>query len=212
MEERPKIIDCIQLIKKLPINQLDENIVAISNLIYEEDDLLNEFLQKVDNRTEISTEDSTGDFIKCEQNREGDSYRSPNSNKYFPAMEGGRYPSQELRNLEVKLNKIFAHYARSYYSPTAICSCYCWEIGDTIEEGFEVGVIIKNKVNLEKEIDSGIWDSSNIVNVTFIKEDGDKLKAVYKLTTSVSLQMYFDHKTCGKINLSGTVSRQVNNI
>ena len=39
-----KIQECIVLFRKLSISKIDENVNAISNLIYEEDDLLNEFL------------------------------------------------------------------------------------------------------------------------------------------------------------------------
>lgn len=48
---------------------------GISNLIYENDDLLNEFLQSIDKPSEVSKEDKLGEYLKCEYNREGDSYR-----------------------------------------------------------------------------------------------------------------------------------------
>jgi capping protein beta len=206
MEERRKIQDCIGLVRKLPIIKMEDNITAISNLIYEDDDLLNEFLQKVDSRIEISPED--GEFLMCEHNRDGDSYRSPLSNQYFPQVEDGRLPTPELRELEIKLNKMFGLYAKAYYSISCKSSCYCWELGDSIEDGFAVAVLVKNLVDLEKEVDSGKWESNNVVNVTFNKA-GDKIEATYKLTTSVVLQMNFDHKVCGKVCLSGTVSRQM---
>ena len=79
----PSIKECIQLNQLMPIMDIDKNIDAISSVIYENDDLLNEFLQKVDNRTKICKDDPKGEFIMCEQNRDGDSYRSPISNKYF---------------------------------------------------------------------------------------------------------------------------------
>ena len=208
MEEKLKINDCIQLIRKLPVSKIDDNITAISNLIYDDDDLLNEYLQKVDNRIEICQEDMMGEFLKCEYNRDGDSYRSPITNKYLPATEDAKYPSKELRELEIKLNKIFALYSKAYYSPTTITSTYCWELEDSIEKGFAVALMIKNNVNLEKDVDSGVWDSSNVINVTF-NDVGGKIEVNYKLTTSVILQMSFDHKICGKVSLSGTVSRQV---
>lgn len=47
--------------------------IGITNLIYEDDDLLNEFTQKIDHISEISNEDGT--FLKTEHNRDGDSYR-----------------------------------------------------------------------------------------------------------------------------------------
>lgn len=213
MEENLKIQNCIQLMMKLPIIRNDDNITAISNLIYEDDDLLNEYLQKVDNRCDICTEDSQGEFLKCEYNRDGDSYRSPFSNKYYPTTEDARYPGKELRELETKFNKIFQAYTRAYYSSAAISSVYIWELGSKIEEGFAVAALVKNIVNLSKEVDTGVWDSNNIINVTFNEETDEngkpRIKVNYKLTTSVVLQMKFDHTICGKVSLAGTVSRQV---
>ena len=72
----PTIKECIQLNQLMPIIDIDKNIDAISSVIYDNDDLLNEFLQKVDNRTKICRDDPKGEFIMCEQNRDGDSYRS----------------------------------------------------------------------------------------------------------------------------------------
>ena len=47
---------------------------------------------------EIEIDSNTGrDFLKCEYNRDGDAYRSPWSNKYFPqATEDPIYPNAEL--------------------------------------------------------------------------------------------------------------------
>ena len=73
----PTIKECIQINQLMPIIDIDKNIDAISSVIYDNDDLLNEFLQKVDNRTKVCTDDPKGEFIMCEQNRDGDSYRSP---------------------------------------------------------------------------------------------------------------------------------------
>jgi capping protein beta len=207
MEEVNKIRGCIKLVKILPIDKMEDNITAISNLIYDEDELLNEFLQKVDIRTEVCNED--GDFLKCEYNRDGDSYRSPVSNKYFPSISDGRYPSPVLRELEIKLNKMFALYTKAYYSLTTLTSVYCWDLADRIEDGFAVAVLIKNNVNHEKEVNVGQWESNNVLNVSFSENENNKIQAVYKLTSTVVLQMSFNHKVCGKVTLSGTISRQV---
>ena len=83
----PTIKECIQLNQLMPIIDIDKNIDAISSVIYDNDDLLNEFLQKVDNRTKVCKDDPKGEFIMCEQNRDGDSYRSPISNQYFPPTD-----------------------------------------------------------------------------------------------------------------------------
>jgi len=50
-------------------------ILAITNLIYEDDDLLNEFSQKIDHINQVSDDTTNGRFLKTEYNRDGDSYR-----------------------------------------------------------------------------------------------------------------------------------------
>ena len=205
----PTIKECIQLNQLLPIMDIDKNIDAISSVIYENDDLLNEFLQKVDNRIKICKDDPQGDFIICEQNRDGDNYRSPISNKYFPSTEeDAKYPSSELRNLEEKLNKMFKLYVKFYYnnSNDAISSVYCWELEENIKNGFGVAVLIKNLINDNKNLNFGNWDSASIVTVTFTEED-EKIKANYNLTATVNLAIKFDHEICGKVGISGTIAK-----
>ena len=76
-------------------------------------DLVNKFLQKVDNRTKVCTNDPKGEFVMCEQNRDGDNYLSPTSNKYFPPTYDAKYPCGKLRALD--LNKMFKLYIKHYY-------------------------------------------------------------------------------------------------
>lgn len=202
----PTIKECIHLSQMLPVNQIDKNIDGISSLIYSNDDLLNEFVQKADNRTSICNDDQAGPFIKCEQNRDGDSYRSPHSNKYYPNISDGTYPSSELRKLEEKLNFIFKLYAKQYYSSTTYVSVYCWDLGNSISNGFGVAVLIKNSINHEKDINVGVWDSSNLITVTFSEENGKK-KANYSIITTVSLNMSLVSGLLGNVNLSGSITR-----
>jgi capping protein beta len=209
VEVKQNIVNCIKIIQRMPLDKMDDNITAISNLIYDNDDLLNEFLQKVDNRTEISKDDDIAEFIKCEHNRDGDSYRSPHSNKYFPETDDAKYPSKELRELEVKLNKIFGLYSRSYYSTSTISSVYCWDTNISIEDGFSIAILIKNAINIGNKIDNGTWESNNVIRVSFEKEADSRICAIYKLTSSVTLCMSFIHPVCGKVSLSGSVTRQV---
>ncbi len=50
----------------------------------------------------------------------------------------------ELRELEVKFNKIFKVYSKQYYSPSAVTSAYLTELGEKLEEGFLVTILVKN--------------------------------------------------------------------
>ena len=203
----PTIKECIQLNQLMPIIDIDKNIDAISSVIYDNDDLLNEFLQKVDNRTKVCKEDPKGEFIMCEQNRDGDSYRSPISNNYFPPTDDAKYPSEPLRKLEETLNKMFKIYVRLYYTPSTLCSVYCWELGETLSEGYGVAVLIKNSLTDQKKINTGSWNSSNLITVTFEDESSGKKKAKYNLISTVNLAMSFNSKICGKVCLSGTIAR-----
>ena len=209
MENQTKFHNCVKILRLLPISDFDKNINAISNLIYEEDELLNEFLQKCDIKIEINKGED--EFIKSEYNRDGDSYRSPNTNKYYPPSEDSVFPSQRLRDFEIKLNKIFNIYTKQYYSQ-AICSVYVWALGESISDGFGVAILIKNIINIEKDINQAIWDSINVVNVMY-QSDNDVIKKVtYKLTSTVNLIMNIKHNICGDINLSGSLTKQVNYI
>jgi capping protein beta len=199
-----KLEHCIQLIRRLPPGKIDQNINAISNLIYEEDELLNAFLQKVDTPSSINTDQS---FLMCEYNRDGDSYRSPHNNKYYPPIEDGKYPSKQLRDLEIKMNKIFYIYATQYYSNSAISSVYLYELCNRIQEGFIVAILIKSTIESEKELNSGTWDSVNFIYVTF--NQAESLTVTYKITTTIILKMKLYHKHFSDLSLSGTLTRQV---
>ena len=204
---KPTIKESIQLKQLMPIIDIDKNIDAISSVIYDNDDLLNEFLQKVDNRTKICKDDPKGEFIMCEQNRDGDSYRSPISNTYFPPTDDAKYPSAPLRQLEETLNKMFKIYVRLYYSTSTLCSVYCWELGESLADGYGVAVLIKNSLTDQKKINNGSWDSSNLITVTFEDGASGKKKAKYNLITTVNLAMSFNSNICGKVCLSGTIAR-----
>lgn len=68
------------------------------------------------------------EFLKCEYNKDGDSYRSPWTNKYFPeiVVEEGEeepiVPSPFLLEMEKKANDVFARYAKMYYDQNFITS------------------------------------------------------------------------------------------
>ena len=106
---------------------------------------------------------------------------------------------------------MFNLYAKNYYNENIIISFYCWEFGKKISDGFGVGILIKNIIENEKGIKNGIWDSSNIISVEFSGEKG-KLKAKYNLVTSLMLDLTFENKICGKINLSGNLVRNARSV
>jgi hypothetical protein len=86
---------------------------------------------------EVETSDPNGPFLKTEFNRDGDSYRSPLSNKYFPESEG-YLPQGELRRIEEIGNVLFAEYTKLYYGNGAISNFFVTEgsNADTFSFGF----------------------------------------------------------------------------
>ncbi len=62
----------------------------------------------------------------CDYNRDGDSYRSPWSNKYNPPSDGFT-PSPKLRALEVEANELFDAY-RELYFEGGTSSVYLWDL------------------------------------------------------------------------------------
>ena len=66
-------------------------------------------------------------YLLCDYNRDGDSYRSPWSNKYYPPLDDVFYPSDQLRALEVEANELFDIYRELYYDG-GTSSVYLWDL------------------------------------------------------------------------------------
>lgn len=94
------------------------------------------------------------DYLLCDYNRDGDSYRSPWSNQFDPPLdeagsggvgaggnEGageGAIPSERVRKMEVKANEAFDVYRDLYYEG-GVSSVYFWNLDD----GFAGVVLLK---------------------------------------------------------------------
>lgn len=212
-QENKSYKNCLHLYKLLSPNNAEYNFNAISSLIYEDDDNLSTFTQKVEVPTTICKDDPLGQFLCCEFNRDGDSYRSPYSNTYFPEPEEDDEPMKEipaeLRTLEEKFNKIFKFYIKAYYSPNAICSVYCDTVDDDMNKGFLVNIRIKNPIESKtKSLNAGCWDSNNIVEVKYIHDDPSK-RIEYRISSSAYLTLNVDNKDTGKISASGYTIKTV---
>lgn len=209
--------NCLHLYKLLSPNNAEYNFNAISSFIYEDDENLSTFTQKVEVPTTICEDDPEGKFLCCEFNRDGDSYRSPHSNQYFPAPEEDeeetmkRIP-ENLRNLEEKLNKIFRCYIKAYYSPNAICSVYCDTVDENMDNGFLVNVRIKNPIGCKtKSLNAGCWDSNNIIEVKYVPNDPSKT-VEYRISSSAYLTLSVNNNETGKISASGYTIKTVSYI
>ena len=167
----------INLISMMPPSKMRKNQVGLINLAPSLEDSL---LDKVElpHILELDTLKNEH-FIKTEFNRDGDEYRSPYSNIYFPPTTAENYiPSSTLREFEVKGNQLFKEYTKLYYEG-GVGNFY---VNDN-DEGFGCGFFAKKEVNTGSL--KGSWDSFNVVD---IKVDAAK-KAIYKLNSTVLVEM-----------------------
>nr|KAJ0216842.1 hypothetical protein LSAT_V11C300130310 [Lactuca sativa] len=129
--------------------------------------------------------DSAKEFILCDYNRDAHSYRSPWSNKYHPPLDGGMYPSPELRTHEIEENEVLGVYRDQYYEG-GTSSVYLWK--DDEKEGFLACFLIKKRsvLTVGPEVE-GMAD--------------------YCITSTVMLSMTIDHENSGNFSLSGSMLR-----
>jgi capping protein beta len=78
------------------------------------------------------------DYLLCDYNRDGDSYRSPWSNEFDPPLDDGTVPSERVRKLEISANEAFDVYRELYYEG-GVGSVYFWDL----DNGFAGVVLLK---------------------------------------------------------------------
>ncbi len=108
---------------------------------------------------------------------------------------------------------MFSLYKKAYYSNNSISSVYLWNLGDNNQDGLALCVLIKNSVDKETDIDNAVWDSSNVFSIKFNETTDRKgygvIEATYKLTSTIMLHMGLNHRRCGRVAISGSLTRQV---
>ncbi|KAF9243430.1 F-actin-capping protein subunit beta [Melanogaster broomeanus] len=214
----------LDLIRRLPPSRVEENVNALVRIC---PDYADDLLGSVDQPLKVMTDRGTGkDYLACDYNRDGDSYRSPWSNEYDPPLEDGTTPSPKLRKLEIAANEAFDTYREMYYEG-GVSSVYLWEL----EDGGFAGVVLLKKAMNPSSADeplSGSWDSIHVFETA---ERGRQ--AHYKLTSTVMLQLVTRHSekvedsqaqgvggqekkaydqgwnSTGEVNLSGSLTRQM---
>lgn len=80
-------LDCaLDLMRRLPPQQVEKNLSDLIDLV---PDLTEELLAAVDQPLKVVRDRSVGkDYLLCDYNRDGDSYRSPWTNTYTPPFDG----------------------------------------------------------------------------------------------------------------------------
>lgn len=192
-------LDCaLDLMRRLPPQQIEKNLSELIDLV---PDLCEDLLSSVDQPLKIARDQISGkDYLLCDYNRDGDSYRSPWSNTYSPPLEDGAMPSESLRQLEIDANAAFDQY-RDMYFEGGVSSVYLWDL----DSGFAGVILVKKAGDGSKKI-KGCWDSIHVVEV---QEKSSGRSAHYKLTSTSMLWLQTNKVGSGTMNLGGSLTRQV---
>lgn len=98
------------LLRRLNPKDVKQN---VDHLISLNEDLTEDLLESVDIPLAVKKCSKTKrDFLCCDYNRDGDSWRSPWSNEFEPPIEEGEgvTPSDRIRKMEIKANEAFDVY------------------------------------------------------------------------------------------------------
>jgi len=185
--------------RRMPPANIEDNLAGLIDLV---PNLTEQLLSAVDQPLKIAHDPvSKKDYLLCDYNRDGDSYRSPWSNKYDPPIDGGATPSAELRKTEVQANEVFDIYRELYYEG-GVSSVYCWDLADG---GFACCVLIKKTQDTSKRGQpmKGTWDAIHVVEV---RAQGKN--AHYKLTSTIMLSIDTKTDATGSVLLAGSLTRQ----
>merc|ERR1711977_363049 len=157
-----KLAAALDLLKRLPPSRTYTYLECLLELVPE---IAEDLLSNVDQPLQVAKDKKLAkQYLLCDYNRDGDSYRSPWSNEYDPATDEGIKPSDKLRKVEVEGNEVFQQYCGQYYDG-GISSFYLWDQEDE-EDGSFAGSLLfkkdcgkKSKAGMEK----GVWDAVHVV-------------------------------------------------
>jgi len=180
---------------------------SLAGLIELVPDLTEELLNHVDQPLKLQKDTKAErQFILCDYNRDGDSYRSPWSNTYFPPAEDGVVPGAALRKLEMEANDIFDTYRKLYFD-TGVSSVYFFTTDKDEKDSKNFGacwLIHKDVPGNQKELENGWWDSIHVFECAEQKKNTYE----YKLTTTVMVSMGMKNQLVGEVDLSGSMTQQ----
>lgn len=191
-------LDCaLDLMRRLPPQNIEENLAGLIDLV---PSLCEDLLSSIDQPLKVAKDpENNKDYLLCDYNRDGDSYRSPWTNTYDPPIEDGAVPSDKLRQIEISANGAFDTY-RDMYFEGGVSSTYLWDL----DTGFAGVVLIKKVGDGSKQV-KGCWDSIHVVEV---QEKSSGRNATYKLTSTVMLWLETNKEESGMMKLGGSMTRQ----
>jgi len=200
----------LDLMRRLPPRDIEKN---LGNTLALAPELVEDLLSAVDQPLKaMKCPDTNKEFIVCDYNRDGDSFRSPWSNKYTPVLDDGVVPSEELRRMEIAANDAFDQYREQYYEG-GVSSAYFWDN----DGGFACCVAIKKESAPKASplaegadpktttVSSGGWNSIHVVEARVSAADQ---KCRYKLTTTIMLSLDSSCEShCSTSDLGGNLTR-----
>jgi len=191
----PKLEAAMDLMRRMPPAQVQEDLGDVLAL---EPDLVEDLLSAVDQPLkEARCPVTNKDYLLCDYNRDGDSYRSPWSNKYDPPLDDGIVPSDELRTMELAANETFDNYREQYYEG-GVSSAYFWDN----EGGFACCIVIKKDGAGHS---GGTWNSIHVVEAKLNDKDQT---ATYTLVTTIMLSLNTAAEAVGSASLAGNMTRR----
>lgn len=192
-----KLDFALDLMRRLPPQQIEKNLTNLIDLV---PNLCEDLLSAIDQPLKVARDKIVGkDYLLCDYNRDGDSYRSPWSNQYDPPFDEGIQPSDRLRKLEVEANSAFEQYREMYFEG-GVSSVYFWDN----DFGFAGVILIKKAGDGNNKKIKGCWDSIHVIEVQ--ERSGSKVH--YKLTSTVMLWLQTNKVGSGMMNLGGSLMRQ----
>ncbi|MCJ1252686.1 F-actin-capping protein subunit beta [Lignoscripta atroalba] len=192
----------LDLLRRLPPHSTTVNLTRLCALAPQ---ITEDLLSSVDQPLETRRCKKTGrDYLLCDYNRDGDSWRSPWSNEFEPPIQDdiddegqqGTKPSERVRGLEIRMGEAVDVYRELYYEG-GVSSVYFWDLDD----GF-AGVVLLKKTTPKGKSEGG-WDSIHVFEAI------DRARtAHYKLTSTVILHLGTSNESLGDMELSGNMTRQ----
>lgn len=121
----------LDILRRLPPGHVKKNLDTIAKVLPNDaDDLMSNVDQPLTLQIDSSTEGAGREYLCCDYNRDGQSWRSWYSNTYNPPLESESdpiVPIGALRELELQANDAFETYLKLYYD-TGYTSTYMWDL------------------------------------------------------------------------------------
>lgn len=195
----------LDLLRRLPPQAVEENLLGLLQLLPGQ---AAQLLNTVDTPSKIRICPTTSrEYLACDYNRDGDSFRSPWSDAYDPPLPtaDGIHPPAPLRTLEVVANEAFDTYRSQYYEG-GISSVYVWDVPSR-PAAFAAAILLKKTSEGGGALRLGAWDAIHVLEVEETEEDAQR-GALYKLTTTIILHLDTAVPRLDQFVLSGNVTRQ----